>query len=61
MLEWIGYERYIRVPVFCDAETKNMPSANDILDSQTVSYLGSNADILFLRAKLKYKLFMTSH
>ena len=48
MLEWIGYERYFRVLGYWD---KNMPSANDILDSQAVSYLGSKADIPFMRTK----------
>ena len=51
MLDWIGYERYFRVLQFWDAETTNMPSTNDILDSQAVSYLGSNFDIPFMKTK----------
>jgi len=51
MLEWIGYERYFSFLEFWDVETTNMPSANDILDSQAVSYLGSNVDIPFIKAK----------
>jgi hypothetical protein len=51
MLKWIGSERYFRVLEFWVAETTNMPSANDIVDSQAESYLGSNADILFMKAK----------
>jgi hypothetical protein len=51
MLEWIGYERYFSVLEFWHVETTNMPSVNDILDSQAVSYLGSKVDIPFTKAK----------
>jgi hypothetical protein len=51
MLKWIGSERCFSFVEFCVAETTNMLSANDIVDSEAVSYLGSNAHILFMIAK----------
>ena len=48
-VDWIW--EMLPVLEFWNAETTNMPSANDILESRAVSYLGSNADFPFMKAK----------